>query len=78
MKEEEARTKWCPHAFAVNQGGYSLANRSKCMASDCMMWVKTAVRWHFPHGKPVPSDAISPEDAGGIMVVEGYCGLVKP
>lgn len=32
MKEEEAKTKWCPFK---HEGPHSY-----CIASDCMMWVK--------------------------------------
>ena len=56
MTEEEAKTKWCPMVrlsvghddykeshVAVNRwNGYASALYSKCIASDCMMWVTDA------------------------------------
>ena len=50
MKEEEAKTKWCPHVrtLANNGGVVGVAvnrifpqtddNRDRCIGSDCMMW----------------------------------------
>jgi len=35
MKEEEAKTKWCPIAGIINSiSGLS----NKCIGSECMMW----------------------------------------
>ena len=38
MTEAEAKTKWCPLAFAVKAGGYATMNGSHCIGSACMMW----------------------------------------
>lgn len=47
MTKEEAKTKWCPMARFYNGGlstpAYNRGSgfKSKCIASDCMMWVST-------------------------------------
>lgn len=70
MTEEEAKTKWCPHAIASHtnprqhNGEVWLHN---CIGSACMAW-----RW--VGGFPLPNDppAISNR-------YHGYCGLAgKP
>jgi len=51
MTEDEARTKWCPFAFAALSPSGPAVNRivgddrpplpkagTQCIASDCMMW----------------------------------------
>ena len=76
MKEEEARTKWCPMARAVPDAqGYSAGNRfentldspldnkCKCIASDCAMWVTESI---------VGTDKTIPP-----FPVGGHCGLIK-
>lgn len=41
MKEEEAKTKWCPHTRAGNDAGCNRNDATtNCIASDCMMWVE--------------------------------------
>ena len=46
MKEEEAKTKWCPHvrvAFPETTGNRDMQTPDcdiyKCIGSGCMMWV---------------------------------------
>ena len=76
MTEEEAKTKWCPHARVVlPAGGYASGNRfddsqpnpdymeSRCIASDCMMW-----KWLRSSGK---------DGYGRPEEKTGYCGLIK-
>ena len=44
MTEDEAKTKWCPAAREVDRsanGVTSHNHNTKCIASDCMMWVVT-------------------------------------
>jgi hypothetical protein len=78
MTEEEAKTKWCPHARCTNSTYTESANREptsypteslngacNCIASDCMMWCETE-----PKKYGVPRDGKTSEPTG-------YCGLVK-
>jgi hypothetical protein len=72
MTEDEAKTKWCPHARVLDgspPGGAGVNRKGPeagvyCIASGCMAW-----RWSY-----------SPETAEGNDVEpEGYCGLAgKP
>ena len=75
MREEEAKTKWCPHVRidgceevqnSYNRysapGGYLIPDQSKCIASDCALWV-----WDKPpilDGEPMSNPV-------------GHCGLIK-
>lgn len=71
MKEEEAKTKWCPMvrnydtAFdmgsSTNRYEGKIESEHKCIASDCMMWV-----WDKPiQGHPKDTEKY------------GHCGLIK-
>jgi hypothetical protein len=80
MKEEEAKTKWCPMArVVVNAQGFGAGNRfddsvpnpefmqSRCIASDCMMWCEYKDKYAgLANGSNITIE--SPEG--------GYCGLV--
>ena len=67
MTEEEAGTKWCPHAIASHtnprqhNGEVWLHN---CIGSACMAW-----RW--TSGFPLPDDPPAIRD-----LYHGHCGLV--
>ncbi|WP_454021255.1 hypothetical protein [Azospirillum sp. Marseille-Q6669] len=76
MTEEEARTKWCPHARASDQADPpSSVNRVRtnkpdgdclCVASGCMAW-----RWSEEDCTPPGSNGIGePVEAHAV----GYCG----
>jgi len=79
MKEEEAKTKWCPMARAMVHAGPNTvaANRfgqgskdyinCKCIASDCMMWVPTDNEY---------DPGVNPADEGASHPA-GHCGLAK-
>lgn len=78
MTEEEAKTKWCPHARVLE--GYAertSANRTAegkpaglCIGSGCMAW-----RW-----VDGPEDVFmgDPKLGGRLEKAEGYCGLADP
>ena len=38
MTEDEAKTKWCPHARFNGDNMSESGDLAKCIASDCMMW----------------------------------------
>jgi len=45
MTEDEAKTKWCPHARELGDGAVSYnrdyngkATRARCLGSGCMAW----------------------------------------
>jgi len=42
MKEEEAKTKWCPHGrkSGANNRTVDGIPATNCIASDCMMWIE--------------------------------------
>ena len=46
MTEDEAKTKWCPHALTVSEpvgfGALRIkqTNDGKCIGSECMAWRK--------------------------------------
>ena len=79
MKEEEAKTKWCPQVrfhsgadggvYSNVIGGGTDDDCTKCIASDCMMWVSTDNE----------SDAM--QNNSSISEPKSYpagrCGLVK-
>ena len=68
MKENEAKTKWCP--FSGNPNNINL---NKCIGSECMMW-----RWHLVRYNTIHIDDEVKEateiinEKGG-----GYCGLAQ-
>jgi len=74
MTEEQAKTKWCPHARCVvdaphyASGNIFGENREKCIASDCMMW-----KWRID--KTGAAIANAQADVG--LEPDGYCGVVK-
>ena len=66
MKEDDARTKWCPHARNQVGGIGEAVNmkvddrfsiRIKCIASNCMMWKENEIE--------------------GAPIDDGHCGLIK-
>ena len=79
MKEEEAKTKWCPHARAsaleectmgvttynYNRNGNNgeAPEDCKCLASGCMAW-----KWE---------NYTDNNDPRAVSGTEGYCGLAK-
>jgi hypothetical protein len=86
LKEEEAKTKWCPHVRGTNAsnsyGGERMKAAYTCIASDCMMWVQDSSFWAKDgHRIATESDEfnnyLTPEDGGFEIVCEGHCGLVK-
>ena len=80
MNEDDAKTKWCPHArFAdcgadnassVNRDGmWSVSIKDRCIASDCMMWVSTDNEF-------MPAASCNPHD-NEPSYPAGHCGLVN-
>lgn len=84
MNEEEAKQKWCPHAFASHtdpRNGFQDEDETRtktfpCIASKCMAW-----RWTCP--VDTQGYKSSPHPPSGNLVslrakhteTEGYCGL---
>ena len=70
MKEEEAKTKWCPQIRFTgtdNEGFFNNRGANcNCLASDCMMW-----KWDITLNRELAADKINRDD------YEGYCGLAK-
>lgn len=65
MREEEAKDKWCPHAFANSVNG------SKCLGSDCMMW-REVPPIDERTARLMSQAAVSAASKDG---PHGYCGL---
>lgn len=70
MTEDEAKTKWCPHALELDTYSETVAHNrftdgepvSKCIGSECMAWRKTKL-----------------DDMRVLGERTGYCGLAgKP
>ena len=89
MTEEEAKTKWCPHAVASHtnpRAGFDDATKDSrpvfpCIASACMAW-----RWDaMAHGEAL-DDWWEAANIAGVqrgpepeLASFGYCGLAgKP
>lgn len=83
MKEEVAKTKWCPYAVPYAQyedehganrdGAGSPLKQSNCVASDCMMWIQTDNECD-PEPDYKDSTAVRPEPT---CYPAGRCGLAK-
>ena len=78
--EEEARQKWCPHraleiapviASGHEGGNYKAATR--CITSDCMMWVEEE---RLDPDKHPPGSMLHADDMRHYIKV-GRCGLAK-
>lgn len=77
VTEQEAKTKWCPHArlrslngdVAINRAtDGSSATRSKCLASECMAW-----KWVYGNS---PAEQAERKPHGmAVKEPKGYCGL---
>lgn len=80
MKEEEAKTKWCPKSIASaleectmgvttytynRDGTGGIPDECKCIASDCMVWV-----WEDPSGKRRDNTMLDKSNYG-------HCGLAN-
>ena len=95
MTENEAKTKWCPHVryglrdqdtsnrwtfYDKNDEARHIPDECKCIASDCMMWIKDTGEWQID-GKQTPKSELNkyptPEAAEAIWVKFGRCGLSK-
>ena len=88
MTEDEAKTKICPKlskgSEEVRQATNYTARIStspiwtKCIASDCMMWVQDSSYW-VKDGIRATIDILNetrtPEEGGLVTVIEGHCGL---
>lgn len=83
VTEQEARTKWCPHARVPGMHGVQSVNRQKeatrpfsailpascrCVASECMAW-----KWKQYHS-PEEREARKPNGLA-VETPLGYCGL---
>lgn len=66
ITEEQARTKWCPMAFAGPEAW------EKCCGSECMAWVQTD---NLPD--PPTHDGKSGEPYNPVYKPAGFCGLVR-
>jgi len=88
VTEEEAKTKWCPHAVASHtdpraQTGYARPELGLpadtflhcCIGSACMAWRKTGAKF-----KDARTGRLSDRDmtGHGTWIDEGYCGLAGP
>ena len=78
MKEEEAKTKWCPHvrnndpafeenAVVSNRYNGKIEKEHLCIASDCMMWVEE--EWS--------KEPIEGQIGHFINEPSGHCGLTR-
>ena len=80
MTEDEAKTKWCPHAVASHtdpraksewdEDGNSTGTkrfRHNCLGSACMAW-----RWW---SRSYPNEPSTPAVLEARKNDEGYCGL---
>ena len=67
VREEDAKTKWCPLKQVAMQIGWKNSDikQANCIASDCMMWV-----WDEAFNEPAGTP-------GTNWDTEGHCGLVK-
>lgn len=73
MTEEEAKTKWCPHArIGSSRTGLGSLNReiqdgtipeARCLGSECMAWRRLSSTYTDPRTH-------RPNNEG-----QGYCGL---
>lgn len=68
LTEQEARTKWCPHArqddnVGIFRNALHDDNGFACIASECMAWRWVSETFHGL-GTPQP-----------IERAEGFCGL---
>ena len=86
MTEDEAKTKWCPMVRWTKGGWsddvYAAHNRyvdekaeeqhgyNRCVASDCMMWIKTDNECEPKNG----DDFLGAKDK---CYPAGYCGLTN-
>ena len=87
MTENEAKTKWCPHArvttYAMDDGpgmtatnktsGGAIRDGARCIASQCMAW-----RWRLEYTPaPIPElyDVQILSVTTGASKTDGYCGL---
>ena len=72
MKEDTAKTKWCPMTRVgdVNLGGSTNVehNNINCIASGCMMWRETDNEY-------IPKASFPSDDSKPISYPAGYCGL---
>lgn len=81
LTEEEARTKWCPHArqddnVGIFRNALHDDNGFACIASECMAW-----RWRVEVEYPTAYHNLY-SVGGGVMekpkrtqLKTGYCGL---
>ena len=81
MTEDEAKTKWCPHARIATytldgSDGITASNKTSrgairdgafCIAGRCMAWRET-----------LPVSLSSINRAVTVQVPTGYCGLAGP
>ena len=89
MTEDEAKTKWCPHARTARDGEDFAANRDRdgvpidrkhtCITSDCMAWREV---WEdipiLKNGRAVaPGEAYFKRDVAKTNrhLLGGFCGL---
>ena len=84
MTEDEAKTKWCPMVrfhlgeiahYSNREETADKANKaSRCIASNCMMWVPTGNECSAVN-ECIPVERRAPQ----ICKPAGYCGLAgKP
>lgn len=69
MTEENAKTKWCPHARFNGDNIAESGDLAKCIASDCMMW--EPYNYWVKDGRCCTKETEGAEAVGG-----GVCGLV--
>lgn len=84
LSEEEAKTKWCPHAVASHtdpRGGFRNDGRPiqfSCIASACMAW-----RWAYSTYDTVEQRFLKPGEVYSLSDTKryerrnhtGWCGL---
>ena len=72
LKEDEAKTKWCPHARFNGDNIAESGDLAKCIGSDCAMWIPYKY-WETTDGRIYDNKVVDE----GEWVEGGFCGLIK-
>lgn len=83
MTEEEAKTKWCPHAIASHTNPRQRLSNSEwlhsCIGSACMAWRLESESEYADRCADWAADPQEGANNGPVPMPHGYCGLAgKP